>query len=278
VDRRETFSSTTDRQTYIRLLQETATTRASVCWAGVWWPIMSIWLHCPSARTPWAFSSAAFHGRYAQYYNACAGRSGHLWQNRFFACVLAPDHLWTALAYVERNPVRAGMVGRARDYPWSSAAAHITGQDEHDLLDMEWWHREGYAHWEQHLEQTPRQSDEAWRACTYAGRPFGSETYLQEMAARFDRHWTPGRPKKNPPPRRSSKPDQFSLFWRNAFVKTTLPVQADTFSPRGRHPNVRFSKLNHPAHQCLCLRFADRLATAEQRKTRGQDGVAAPFL
>ena len=48
--------------------------------------------------------------------------------------------------------------------------------------------------------------------------------------------------------------------------------------PRGRHPNVRFSKLNHPAHQCLCLRFADRLATAKRRKTRGQDGVAAPFL
>jgi putative transposase len=152
------------------------------------------------------------HGRYAQYYNACAGRSGHLWQNRFFACVLAPDHLWTALAYVERNPVRAGMVGRARDYPWSSAAAHITGQNEHDLLDREWRYREGYAHWEQHLEQTPRQSDEALRTCTYAGRPFGSETYLQEMAERFDRHWTPGRPKKNPPPRRSSKPDQFSLF------------------------------------------------------------------
>ena len=30
------------------------------------------------------------HGRYAQYYNALSGRSGHLWQNRFFACVLGP--------------------------------------------------------------------------------------------------------------------------------------------------------------------------------------------
>ena len=36
--------------------------------------------------------------------------------------------------------------------------------------------------------------------------------------------------------------------------------------PRGRRPNVRFSKLNHPAHQCLCLRFADRLATANNAR------------
>jgi putative transposase len=212
VDRRETFSSTTDRQTYIRLLRENRDD-AGVSLLG--WCLMTNHVHLialPAREDSLSIFFRRVHGRYAQYYNACAGRSGHLWQNRFFACVLAPDHLWTALAYVERNPVRAGMVGRARDYPWSSAAAHITGQDEHDLLDREWWHREGYAHWEQHLEQTPRQSDEALRACTYAGRPFGSETYLQEMAARFDRHWTPGRPKKNPPPRRSSKPDQFSLF------------------------------------------------------------------
>jgi len=66
------------------------------------------------------------HGRYAQYYNARSGRSGHLWQNRFFACTLGPGHLWSALAYVERNPIRAGIVGRAGDYVWSSAVAHLT--------------------------------------------------------------------------------------------------------------------------------------------------------
>ena len=44
------------------------------------------------------------HGRYAQYYNARWGRTGHLWQSRFFACVLGEEHLWAALAYVERNP------------------------------------------------------------------------------------------------------------------------------------------------------------------------------
>ncbi len=31
------------------------------------------------------------------------------------------SHLWAAVRYVERNPVRAGIVDRAEDYPWSSA-------------------------------------------------------------------------------------------------------------------------------------------------------------
>ena len=77
------------------------------------------------------------HGRYAQYFNARAGRSGHLWQNRFFACMLDEEHLWTALSYVDRNPVRAGMVRWAADYRWSSAAAHARGVDETRVIDME---------------------------------------------------------------------------------------------------------------------------------------------
>ena len=50
------------------------------------------------------------HGRYAQCFNARRGRCGHLWQNRYFACPLGPSHLWTALAYVDNNPTRAGLV------------------------------------------------------------------------------------------------------------------------------------------------------------------------
>ena len=41
-------------------------------------------------------------------------------------CVLGTSHLWAALAYVERNPVRAGMVERAEEYRWSSAGAQVT--------------------------------------------------------------------------------------------------------------------------------------------------------
>ena len=50
--------------------------------------------------------------------------SGHVWQGRFFSSPLDDAYLWTALRYVECNPVRAGMAERAQDYRWSSAATH----------------------------------------------------------------------------------------------------------------------------------------------------------
>ena len=49
------------------------------------------------------------------------GTSGHVWQGRFKAFpVQADGHLLTVLRYVERNPVRAKLVGRAEDWRWSS--------------------------------------------------------------------------------------------------------------------------------------------------------------
>jgi putative transposase len=73
------------------------------------------------------------HMRYAQRVNRAQGWNGHLWQGRFFSSPLDNDYLWAALRYVERNPVRAGMVRRAENYVWSSAAAHC-GRLESDLL------------------------------------------------------------------------------------------------------------------------------------------------
>jgi putative transposase len=45
--------------------------------------------------------------------------SGHLYQNRFKAFAIAKgDRILTVLRYVERNPLRAGLVRRAKDWPW----------------------------------------------------------------------------------------------------------------------------------------------------------------
>jgi putative transposase len=136
------------------------------------------------------------HGRYAQYYNIRHGRTGHLWQNRFFACVLQENHLWTALAYVERNPVRAGIVERATDYPWSSAAAHVNGAGTSELLDMSWWRREGPPDWARTIDGDDLEAASVLRRCTYSGRPYGDENFVGEMSRRFGRYWVRGRPPK----------------------------------------------------------------------------------
>ena len=63
-----------------------------------------------------AFLFRRVHGRYAQYFNAKYQRTGHLWQNRFYSCILAGSHLRKALRYVERNPVRAWQSPRIRAF------------------------------------------------------------------------------------------------------------------------------------------------------------------
>jgi putative transposase len=139
VERRETFSDDGDRRTDLRLLQEN---RAESETRVLAYCLMTNHVHLiavPAREDSLSVLLRRVHGRSAQYYNVRAGRSGHLWQNRFFAGVLEPSHLWTARAYVERHPVRAVMVAAAEEYPWSSAAAHLAGEDPSDLLDMDWW-------------------------------------------------------------------------------------------------------------------------------------------
>jgi putative transposase len=213
VDRRETFADDGDRRTYLRLLQENLVESETRL---LGWCLMTNHVHLiaiPEREDSLSVLLRRVHGRYAQYYNVRAGRTGHLWQNRFFACVLEASHLWTALAYVERNPVRAGMVPAAEDYLWSSAAAHLAGEDPGGLLDMEWWRREAPPQWREILNGRKANSDDdaELRACTYAGRPYGSKAFLSEMSITFGRQWdrpqqTGSEPGDNPPE------NQLSLF------------------------------------------------------------------
>jgi putative transposase len=55
--------------------------------------------------------------RYHQHYRS----NGHVWQGRFKAFPIEQDdHLLTVLRYIERNPLRAGLVKQAEDWRWSS--------------------------------------------------------------------------------------------------------------------------------------------------------------
>ena len=201
VDRRETFSSDSDRLTYLQLLWQNLK-EAEVHLLG--WCLMPNHVHLvavPEREDSLAVLLRRVHGRYAQYFNARVGRSGHLWQNRFFACVLSESHLWAALAYVDLNPVRAGLVEHAAGYNWSSALAHLSGVDSRGLLDEGWWRDTCAASgWLERLEADHSASDVLLRRCTHSGQPFGDESFVRDMAERFDRHWVRGRPKKQPEP------------------------------------------------------------------------------
>lgn len=124
----QVFGSVTDRKTYLSLVGDNLE-EAKIRVFG--WCLMTNHVHfvvVPEREDSMEVLFRRVHGRYAQYYNARRRRRGYLWQNRYFSCALSETHMWRALAYVERNPVRAAMVGRAEEYEWSSAAAHVTGE------------------------------------------------------------------------------------------------------------------------------------------------------
>ncbi len=86
------------------------------------------------------------HMRYAQYFNARNNAVGHLWQGRFYSTRLNDTHLLMALRYVERNPVRSGLVNNPIEWPWSSASFHYTKShsiiklaDFEEKFDKDFW-------------------------------------------------------------------------------------------------------------------------------------------
>ena len=81
------------------------------------------------------------NGVYSQWFNRRHGLVGHLFQGRYKAILVDRDaYLWTLCRYVERNPVAAGMVARAAEWPWSSYRAHVGLATPPSWLDVESLH------------------------------------------------------------------------------------------------------------------------------------------
>ena len=77
------------------------------------------------------------NGRQSAYINKLEGRSGSLWEGRYKASpIQRDDYLLCCCRYVELNPVRAGMVSSAGEYPWSSYQERILDLGR-GMLDMD---------------------------------------------------------------------------------------------------------------------------------------------
>ena len=67
--------------------------------------------------------------RIALAYNTLHGSWGHFWGARFKSKIIEDEHaLMKVLAYIEQNPVRAGLAKQPSEYPYGSA-----GQLKNDL-------------------------------------------------------------------------------------------------------------------------------------------------
>jgi putative transposase len=126
--REDIYRGDGDRGMFLRLMGE-------VCEGFSWWGhaycLMTNHYHLlvetPNANL--ARGMRQLNGVYTQRFNDVHGRCGHVFQGRYKAIIVQKEAYLIELArYIVLNPVRAGMVSRAEDWPWSSYRA-TTGEE-----------------------------------------------------------------------------------------------------------------------------------------------------
>jgi putative transposase len=120
----DVFFKDGDRQRYLQLLLEYSDKHGLKTLA---YCLMTIFIHLvciPKRDNTLSSVFSPLDLRYTQHFNQSQRIGGRLWQRRPVSCALDDDHLWAAIRYAERNPVRARMVLKAEQYAWSSTAAH----------------------------------------------------------------------------------------------------------------------------------------------------------
>ena len=90
----------------------------------------------PSTSESLSRSVSELHRSYTQKVNRRNGWTGCLWQGRYFSFPMDEHQLLRAVRYVLLNPVRAGLVENARDWPYSSVRCHINNRSD-GIVDPE---------------------------------------------------------------------------------------------------------------------------------------------
>ena len=125
-NRQATFVRVADYQRLLDLLDENARLFEVAIHAYV---LMSNHFHLlatPQTAEGLPLMMQALGRRYVRYFNDAQGRTGTLWEGRYKSTLIQTDrYLLACMAYIDLNPVRAGMVSQAADYPWSSHGHYI---------------------------------------------------------------------------------------------------------------------------------------------------------
>ncbi|MEW6536710.1 MAG: transposase [Candidatus Auribacterota bacterium] len=139
--------------------------------------------------------------KYTQYANDKYKRSGRLWECRFFSSPVETDtYLLAVCRYIERNAVRAGVVGQPEHYEWGSAKYRVSGKNPEFLDDIfpEYANREEYLEF---LKLPPNSGQyEMISRSTSRGYPIGSMRFYEKVMKLTKRDLTKrpvGRPKKS---------------------------------------------------------------------------------
>jgi putative transposase len=128
------FVDDADYRRYLGWLRECAERYDVDIWA---YCLMSNHVHfvcVPRTGDGLARAFNTLHMKYTQFLHKKKGSNGQLWRGRFLSCPLDDPSVFEEVRFIEMNPVRAGLVERAEDYPWSSARCHVLGESDPVLI------------------------------------------------------------------------------------------------------------------------------------------------
>ena len=182
--RQPTFFEDGDYALYLDLLAAAAERAHVQIWSYCLMPNHVHIILCPQDEDGLWRTFGDLHRRYTGFINARRRTTGHLWQGRYGSVAMDEAHFVTALRYVALNPVRAGLVCKAQDWPWSSTRAMIAGQNDHVADVAPALERVGdfAAFLGQEFDEAPTYA--ALRKAESIGRPVGSPEWLAAMEAR----------------------------------------------------------------------------------------------
>ena len=197
-DRREIFHKPHDYEAFISIAKEAKTKFPVKIFAYCLMPNHFHMVLMPqigqdlSKWMQWLMTSHV--RRYHKHY----GTSGHAWQGRFKSFVIQKDgHLLMVLRYVEGNPVRAGLVKFAKDWPWSSHRERID-KNYNQLIDEIPF--ELPDEWAKYVDEPLTAKElEIFRKNVTRQSPYGSEEWQVQISKRLGLESTirsRGRPRK----------------------------------------------------------------------------------
>ena len=184
--RLDVFFTDEDRQTYLYHVGNACNRYGVAIWA---YCLMSNHVHfvaVPLKTDSLARCFSEAHVRYTRRINNREGWKGHLWQARFGSSVLDENYLIAAVRYVERNPVRAGIVKEAWEYPWSSAAFHAGTATEAGILSSDNMLQELIGDWKAYLnEKDANDFMKSVRRESFVNRPLGDAKFIKVLEEQF---------------------------------------------------------------------------------------------
>jgi len=174
------FFKKEDRQTYLKILANFARKYCVKIWS---YCLMTNHIHLvaiPSTSDSLAKLMRQVHKNYTMVINIRNNWKGTLWQGRYLSYPMDERYLYKCVRYIERNPVRAKIVERPEDYPWSSARAHVFGLADEVLSDSSFLQQ--IHDWRAYLAENESKNDlEEIRKNQGSGRPLGNEVFYETI-------------------------------------------------------------------------------------------------